>query len=372
MTQEQRGDAGERGLDEIRREVIESRNLVIKNDNLLKNLHAELKLVSKRHDDFQRRQWINSAMAYFLFALLTAGAAYLVNNARLRAVTGEKEQLQRQVSELTFQMERQKTEQAQNANAAHTAGEVFRMMTALPGDERLKGVDALAKLDTSRLTPLERLALADRAEILRKEIGATAFERGKNAFRRLEFPQAVEDLTRFMALNPPPEESLDAAFFLGSSLVQVRKPDQAIPHLARFVTEDKKSKSRDYAMLMLAQAYEQTGQYEKAAATARDAIGTYPASEFLGQLRIRLSAAKRAMSAASDGGTTTGGSAPGGGTAVPAPTGAAPAAAGGAQPAGGVATPAEGTDREGTTTAQAGEPKPANPTPEAPKPAANP
>ena len=41
----------DKGLDDIRREVIESRNLVIKTDNLLKNLHAELKVVGKRQEE---------------------------------------------------------------------------------------------------------------------------------------------------------------------------------------------------------------------------------------------------------------------------------------------------------------------------------
>ena len=64
----------------------------------------------------------------------------------------------------------------------------------------------------------------------------------------------MEDLTRFMAMNPNQEDALDTSFFLGASLVQVRKPELAIPHLTRFITEDKKSKSRDYAMLLASRA----------------------------------------------------------------------------------------------------------------------
>ena len=44
-------------LSEIRKEVIEARNLVIKTDSLLKNLHAEVKAIGKRHEDLQKRQW---------------------------------------------------------------------------------------------------------------------------------------------------------------------------------------------------------------------------------------------------------------------------------------------------------------------------
>ena len=57
-------------LEELKREVIEGRNLVIKTDNLLKTLHAELKQVGKHQEEFERRQWRSSAVAYGIFAAL--------------------------------------------------------------------------------------------------------------------------------------------------------------------------------------------------------------------------------------------------------------------------------------------------------------
>src|SRR5882757_790673 len=72
----------DKALEEIRREVIEGRNLVIKTDNQLKTLHAELKLVGKRQEDFQRRQWISSAVAYVVFAALCVAGAIAISNAR--------------------------------------------------------------------------------------------------------------------------------------------------------------------------------------------------------------------------------------------------------------------------------------------------
>ena len=59
----------EKELADLRREIVEARNLVIKSDNLLKNLHAEVKAVGKRHEDLQKRQWLSSAVAYVLFAM---------------------------------------------------------------------------------------------------------------------------------------------------------------------------------------------------------------------------------------------------------------------------------------------------------------
>lgn len=295
MATEQKPIEIDKELSEIRKEVIEARNLVIKTDNLLKNLHAEVKAVGKRHEDFQRRQWISSGVAYALFAILAVGGALMISNARTSTADAERERLEKSVADVTAQLEKQRAEVAANQTAQRSAAEVYKLMTTLPGDERLKGIDALVKLDTSRLSVLERNALNDRAELLRKEIGETAFERGKAAFRRNDMRGAVEDLSRFMAMNPSEADALDASFFLGAAYNDTRQHDKAVPLLVRFVEGDKKSKTRDYAMVLLAQSYQETQQPEKALATVRDAIGNYPASPYLGAMKARLNSVKRQM-----------------------------------------------------------------------------
>ncbi|WP_228530531.1 MULTISPECIES: tol-pal system YbgF family protein [Myxococcaceae] len=318
MVAEQKPEV-EKELGEIRKEVIEARNLVIKTDNLLKNLHAELKLVGKRQEDFQKRQWISSGVAYALFAILCIGAAVGISSARTSTATGERERLEKTVAELTTQAEKQRAELTASQNAERSAAEVYKLMTTLPGDERLKGIDALVKLDTSRLSSLEKQALNDRAVALRREVGDSAFERGKAAFRRNDMPTVVSELSRFLAMNPGESDGLDASFFLGTAYNSLKKHEQAVPLLTRFVEGDKKSKTRDYAMLLLAQSLQETNQLQKAADTVRDAIGTYPNSEFASQMRGRLANIKRAMNP--DAAAAAPGAAP---AAAPATAGAAP------------------------------------------------
>jgi TolA-binding protein len=307
MAAEQKSDV-EKELGEIRKEVVEARNLVIKTDNLLKNLHAELKLVGKRQEDFQKRSYLSSGVAYALFAILCIGAAWAISSARTSTATGERERLEKTVAELTTQMDKQRAESSASQSAERSAAEVYKLMTTLPGDERLKGIDALVKLDTSRLSSLEKQALNDRAVSLRREVGDSAFERGKSAFRRNEMPNVVSELSRFLAMNPAQGDMLDASFFLGTAYNQLKKHDQAVPLLSRFVEGDRKSKTRDYAMLLLAQSLQETNQMQKGLDLIRDAIATYPNSEFAPQMRGRLATIKRAMNpeAAAPGAATAG------------------------------------------------------------------
>ncbi len=282
-------ELADKGLEEIRREVIEGRNLVIKTDNQLKTLHAELKLVGKRQEDFQRRQWISSAVAYVVFAGLCVAGAIAISNAKTASAGADRERFEKQVKELSAQIDQLKVADATLAANERTANEVYKLMSQGQGDDRLKGIDALAKVDQTKLSPFARAVLADRATLLRKEVGAAFLERGKSAFRRQDYPATVTELTRFMAMNPVEEDAVDASYFLGNALIQTRKADEAVPHLQRYIAGDKRAKNRDYAMLMLVQALDASGQRDKAAETARDAVNTYPSSEFSGSFRSRLS-----------------------------------------------------------------------------------
>jgi len=285
----------EKELSDIRREVIESRNLVIKTDNLVKGLHVELKAFGKRQDDVQKHLWISSGMSYFLFTALVASASLMLFFARSGAARREREHLEKNLSEIRAQLDKLQSESEASKAASRAAAEVYRQMNTGSGEDRLKAMQQLSKLNQSRLSPLERQALADRGELLRKDAGQSALDKGKTAFRKRDMRTAIAELTRFGSLNPSSDEMLEASYYLGVAYNQTRQHQQAVPLLAKFVAEEKKAKVREHAMLLLSQSYEQTGELEKALEVAREALATYPNSEFAPQLRNRLGAAKRGL-----------------------------------------------------------------------------
>src|SRR6266566_3295497 len=72
----------------LRKEVIEARNLVIKTDNLLKNLHAELKQMGRKHEEQEKRHWMTSVTAYIGFGVIAVANAE-VRTARSDAQANE-------------------------------------------------------------------------------------------------------------------------------------------------------------------------------------------------------------------------------------------------------------------------------------------
>src|SRR5436853_7145049 len=74
---------------QLRKEVIETRNLIIKTDNLLKNLHAELKQMGRKHDEQEKRHWMTSVAAYIAFAVLAGVGAIAYARAEVRTARDE-------------------------------------------------------------------------------------------------------------------------------------------------------------------------------------------------------------------------------------------------------------------------------------------
>jgi len=278
-----------KAFEEIKREVIESRNLVIKTDSLLKNLHAELKLLGKQQGDFRKKVWVSSAAAYVLFALLCGLGAVTIGSLRTSTANAELEKAQKVAHEANVHMQEMKEERQLRESALRQAADLFRAMSSSQGDERLKSIEALSKLEADKLPVLVREMLLDKAEQLKQEIGATAFERGKQAMRRQEFSVAIPALTQFIALGPPENDLLEALLLLGNALVQTRNHAAAVEHLQRYTSLSKRGRSREFAQLLLVQSLDATGARDEATKLAREALDGNPNGEFASNFRNRLS-----------------------------------------------------------------------------------
>jgi tetratricopeptide (TPR) repeat protein len=186
-------------------------------------------------------------------------------------------------------MQEMREERQLRETALRQAADIFRMMSALQGEERLKAIEALSTLEADKLPVLVREMLLDKAEQLRKEIGGVAFERGKQAMRRQEFAVAIPALTQFLSLKPLESEMLEASLLLGNALVQTRSHAAAVEHLQRYVAASKRGRSREFAQLLLVQALDATGAREEAVKVAREALDGNPGGEFASNFRSRLS-----------------------------------------------------------------------------------
>ncbi len=183
----------EQELADLRREVIEGRNLVIRTDNLLKTFHAQMRAFGARQKAFEHRQTLSSAAAYAMFALLAGGAALFLSGARTAAADSERDKAVAELKALTRSVDKDRAERAAVAAAHRSAAEAYRMMTNLPGERRLEGVTALARMDQGKLIP----SSARRSRTAPPRSGGSSGRRRSSEARKRSAPRS----------GPPPPPS---------------------------------------------------------------------------------------------------------------------------------------------------------------------
>ena len=109
---------------EIKTEIIESRGLIIKTNNLTNSLAADIKSIARRQAGYERRFTLNSAVAYVLFATLSFVGLKLWSDVRINEIGSEKDELGQKVQELRRDLEEEtrraeKREQAEAKAAAY-------------------------------------------------------------------------------------------------------------------------------------------------------------------------------------------------------------------------------------------------------------
>ena len=105
---------------EIKKEIIESRGLIIKTNNLVNALGADIKSIAKRQAGYERRFNLNSAAAYFIIAALSFVGLKLVSDARIREIESRMTELEREKNELAREL-RTLTETAEKRRRAEEA-----------------------------------------------------------------------------------------------------------------------------------------------------------------------------------------------------------------------------------------------------------
>lgn len=288
----------EKELSEIRKEIVEARNLVIKNDNLLKNLGSDLKVMAKKQEAFEKKQWISSAVAYLVFAGLSATAGILGAQGYVAQARSEISTLTTQAEEATASAKAAREELTATRDASRAALAAYQKLESGSPEDREKAVAALTAVDRTKISKLEARALDDRGSNIIQSLANEKFEAGKNDFRRNDWAGTVSNLTKALQLWPDHPQADEYAFYLGNAAIQTRQWELAAESLQRFVDKASGRTNKDFAHLLLGQAYDQLGKKDKAEEILRQGMANYGSSQHYNAMRGLLSRMRKAETAA--------------------------------------------------------------------------
>lgn len=295
----------EREFADLKREIIESRNLIIKTDNLLKNLQAELKSVAKKGADQYSRTWLATGVAYAIFAVMAIAIGVLAVRVAVGTERGRVEraevalaEAQKAAAEAKSALEADRKFAARRQDASAQALSAFQQLADARLEARLKGLEASAKLDAALLTDLERAALGDRSRQLRQEASEAELEKAKAAFRRQDMKAATASFERYFSFQPEGREVSNAHFLAGAACFEEKAFAKAAAHLEKFVAGGKSQKNHDYGTALLGQSLERLGQVERALSVYEKGLADHPSNSVMKNRRAALLRNARAPAAA--------------------------------------------------------------------------
>ncbi|GAC1341775.1 MAG: hypothetical protein NVSMB23_13780 [Myxococcales bacterium] len=277
-----------RELHELRKEVVEARNLVIKTDNLLKNMHAEIKKMGARQDEFAKRRFYSSGTAYVCISVIAVVGAMALARSESGHEREQSAQNEARAKQLSQQVEQLQKQEATRREVSEKAARVYEQIgSEREGPALNQAMSNAVRIDRQMLSPLEAKALEDRVASMKKAVAQGALERGSRGYRLGDWKGAATELGRYAELSPGSVEPL-VNFHLGHARAMSREWAGVIAPMESFLKTAGSTKTAQNAGFYLGEAYEEAGNYTKAAEAYTRAAALYPGSDLAPTIRAKL------------------------------------------------------------------------------------
>ena len=272
-------------LRDIKREIVESRGLVIKTNNLTNALAADLKSISKRQIGFERRAFWNSAGANLLFVLVVVGVVKLAWDSRVDAVTGDAAAQKAKIARLEKEIEDGKKRGDDRTKLESETAAYYELIRAERRQEVIDGFDAI------RQKPISRAELAfftDAVERARSELSIRSYQIGLDHLRTGRWHEAAVALEESIKQKETAAHIPTAKFSLARAYRKLNRQRDAIPMLVQLSEASTDKEVMDDATFLLAECLIDIQAWNDAKTTLRSFIRRFPDSPLINDAKMAL------------------------------------------------------------------------------------
>ena len=272
-------------LAEIRREIVESRAVSIKTNNLVNALSADLNSIAKRQQGYERRMIVHSSVTYAvsIAGLLLLGKVFV--DARVDAVRAETQNRSEELKLLTKEAERARESVERHHKSQKRAQELYELVRR---DKHLDLLKAAEELDNLELSKMEREVFASALEQARNELSRTEYLEGLDYIRTGRWHEAEQSLALALKYKPTGSHTANGRLQLARALKALGKQREAVPILLNLSEASPDKELMDEAAMLLAECQIDMEAYNDAIATLRTFIRRFPNSPFIHDARMKL------------------------------------------------------------------------------------
>jgi TolA-binding protein len=277
-------DFGEE-LEEIKREIVESRALVIKTNNLVNGLSADIHGIGKRQQGYERSLKFSSVGFYAVVLGLVLTFAKLVVDARIDAERAASKPLKDTVERLEKEIKLLQAREEARAQAERRAAEFQELVSQQNRAEVIKRWPEISKLD---LTRTERVTFERAVERFKNEMSVIAYHQGLDHVRAQRWHEAERVLRTALETKEDAAHADEARYQLARALEMLGRQREAITILIELSEGSTTREVTDDAMLLLAQAQIEIQAWNDAKNTLRNFLRRFPNSPDRHQARADL------------------------------------------------------------------------------------
>lgn len=231
-------------LRELRREIVESRGLVIKTNNLSNALAADLKSIARRQQSYEQRISWNSATAYVVFIVLVVLGVKILWDYRVENIGKETDNRSTEVARLSDKLKAAEAREEARLRVEQRGVALYELARVGKRAEFLEQFDATPK---DKLTRAEAAMLADVADRFRNELATERYLAGIEHLRVGRFQEGATALEESLRIKPESANTPNAKYSLAMCLRRLNRQREAIPILAAL------AESSDHEMAAAAQ-----------------------------------------------------------------------------------------------------------------------
>jgi TolA-binding protein len=277
----------EEEIKDIKKEIIESRNLVIKTDNLVKNLSADIKAIAKKQESYEKKYIFTSVAAYLIFVALIGTGAYFFMQSRVEKLSSENEELKKKDSGVKSTVAELESKLKTKEQASRQALLLYNELKAGSSEQALAQFDRLAGRG---LTELEQVLLGDLVAKKRKDLAQGKYEEGKKLFGHKDYEKAEAAFrTAVKNLGKTKDPMLtDLYFDLGITLHRLKKYSDSTGYLERMLQRSTDANKNGEAAFTIGQSFELSAQLDKAKEAYLKFLQYYPKHKWKGIAKAKL------------------------------------------------------------------------------------
>ena len=272
-------------LREIKREIIESRGLVIRTNNLTNALSADIKSIARRQQGYEGRLRWNSATAYVAFVIVVFVGLKFFVDARVEAIEATGKHLRDENARMKQEIDELKQREADRHAAELEAAKFYTLVRDGKRVDVVKGWDAVKG---KPLTKAESQFLADAVDRARVEQASLLYLQGLESSRLLRWQEAASAFEESLHYDEAGAVAPQTRLELSSAYRKLHKPKDAIALLTQLTEQGIDKEVQDDALDLLAWCQTDIEAYNDAKNTWRSLLRRFPDSHFAAEAKIAL------------------------------------------------------------------------------------